>query len=352
MSYNILVTAAGSIVSQGIIKCINHANKKKNSNIHYKIFTTDSNPQAAGLYRSDTGILVPLANSPDYINFIMKICLENKINAVFVGSDEELLPLTLAKNEIESKTGTTIITNPIKVVNTAIDKWETFLFLQQNGLPSADSSLPKEADMFIEKHGYPIIVKPREGHGSLHVYVVHKKKELENAITAIRNSGWKPMLQEYLNGTNVEFTTGVTRSTNGKIMSSISMRKILKNGQTYKAFIDDFPEVRRSAEQIANKIGTKGPINIQSKISDGKPKVFEVNGRFSATCPMRAIAGINEPDIIFRNRVLDEDIQIEEYQHLVCFRYWNEVYVPYHTYEKTEKDGFIKNTNSSVPDYF
>lgn len=352
MPYNILVTAAGSIVSQGIIKCLNYANKKKNNKVSYKIFTTDASPQAAGLYRSDTGILVPLSNSPDYINYIIKTCLENKIKTLFIGSDEELFPLTLAKKEIENKTGATIITNPIKVVNITMDKWETFLFLQQNGFPCADSSLPREAETFIEKHGYPIIVKPREGFGSLYVYVVHKKKELENAIRTIRDAGWKPILQEYLNGIDTEFTSGVTRSTDGKVMSSISMRKILKNGQTYKAFIDDFPEIRRSAEQIADKIDAKGPINIQAKIVDGIPKVFEINGRFSATCPLRAVAGINEPDIIFRNNILGEDIRIEEYQRLVCFRYWNEVYVPYSTYEKTEKNGFIKNADSLVPNYF
>ena len=352
MSHNVLVTAAGSIVSQGIVKCLKLANKQKKNNMHYKIITTDISPQAAGLYRSDSGILIPPASSSDYINFIIKTCLENKIKALFIGSDEELFPLTLAKNEIESKTGAVVITNPSKVANIAGDKWETFLFLQQNGFPCPDSSLPKGSDMFIEKHGFPIVVKPREGHGSLHFYVIRKKNELENAINAIRNAGWKPILQEYLNGEDTEFTSGVTRGKNGKVMSSISMRKFLKNGQTYKAFIDDFTDVRRSSEQIAEKIDAKGPINIQAKMVEGIPKVFEINGRFSATCPLRAVAGINEPDILFRNEIFGEEIEIEKYQRLVCFRYWNEVYIPYSTYEKTRKQGFIKDPDSIVPDYF
>ncbi len=352
MSYNVLVTAAGSIVSQGIVKCLKLANKQKKNSKHYKIITTDASPQAAGLYRSDSGILIPPASSSDYINFIIKACLENKIKALFIGSDEELSPLTLAKNEIENKTGAIIITNPSKVTDIAGDKWETFLFLRQNGFPCPDSSLPKGSDMFIEKHGFPIVVKPREGHGSLHFYIIRKKSELENAINAIRNAGWKPILQEYLIGEDTEFTSGVTRSSKGKVMSSISMRKFLKNGQTYKAFIDDFTDVRKSSEQIAEKIDAKGPINIQAKMVKGIPKVFEINARFSATCPLRAVAGINEPDILFRNKVLGEEMEIEKYQRLVCFRYWNEVYVPYSTYEKTEKQGFIKDSDSLVPDYF
>ena len=35
-------------------------------------------------------------------------------------------------------------------------------------------------------------------------------------------------------------------------------------------------------------------------------KVFEINPRFSATCPMRAVAGINEPDIVLRNIFMNE----------------------------------------------
>ena len=48
-------------------------------------------------------------------------------------------------------------------------------------------------------------------------------------------------------------------------MSSISIRKYLKGGQTYKAFIDDYPIVRHSAENVAEKLGVTGAVNIQAK---------------------------------------------------------------------------------------
>lgn len=350
MSYNVLVTSAGSIVAQGIMKCLNFANRQKKNNMRYKIITTDMSPQSAGIYRSDKGIIVPHASSPDYIKSMIKACIENKIKALFIGSDEELLVLNLKKNELENKTGTIVITNPSGVTKIATDKWETFLFLKKNRFPFADSALPKDTDKFIEKHGFPIVVKPREGYGSLHFYVVHKKAEVARAIKEIRSVGWRPILQEYLGG-DLEFTTGVTRSNSGKIMSSIAMRKILKHGQTYKAFIDDFADMRRVSERVVNKIGAKGPLNIQAKMVKKVPKIFEINGRFSATTPLRAMAGINEPDIVFRNKILGEETLIKKYQRLVCFRYWNEVYVPYSTYERTKKHGFIKNSDALVSNY-
>ena len=85
---------------------------------------------------------------------------------------------------------------------------------------------------------------------------------------------------------------------------------------------------------------------------DDKHKVFEINARFSATCPLRAVAGINEPDIVYRNSLLDEEIKIDSYQKLVCMRYWNEVYVPMATYEKFSNKKMIQNNDSFIPSYF
>jgi carbamoyl-phosphate synthase large subunit len=349
----VLVTASGGIVSQGIIKSLKLSNITKDHHVMYKIVTTDINAQAAGLYRSDVGILVPSPSSPDYIESIIKICKEQNVQAIFVGSDEELLPIAHVKEEIEKETGTVVLINPIDVISTGMDKWKTFEFLKKNNLPYAESSLPENQEEFIEEFGFPLVVKPREGKSSLHFYIVNDRDEIKQAISAIQKVGWRPIIQEYLDGENVEFTSGVTVNRTGKnVMSSISMRKTPKQGQTYKAFVDDFHDIRKSAEETALKFGCRSSINIQAKMIENTPKIFEINPRFSATCPIRAAAGVNEPDIVFRNFVLGEEIKIDAYQKLACMRYWNEVYVPYSTYEKVEHDKIVKQANSFIPNYF
>jgi carbamoyl-phosphate synthase large subunit len=349
----VIVTAAGGIVAQGIIKSLKLCNKKKDPSVVYRIVATDINAQAAGLYRNDVGILVPRYSSPDYIDYIIKICKQQNVQAIFVGSDEELLPVALAKEKIEKETGAVVLTNPLNVISTGIDKWKTFEFLKRNNFPCADSSLPENQENFLEEYDFPLVVKPREGQGSLHFYIVNNRDEMGKAISTIQKIGWHPIIQEYLQGENVEFTSGVTVERTGKnIMSSISMRKTLKQGQTYKAFIEDFGDVRKSAEETALKFGCRGSINIQAKLIENKPKIFEINPRFSATCPIRAVAGINEPDIVFRNFVLGEEIKISSFQKLVCLRYWNEVYIPYSTYEKVEHDKILEQNDSFIPDYF
>ena len=59
---NVLVTAAGGIVAQGIIKSLKLANTSNNSPVKYRIIAADMSAQAAGLYRCDSGVLIPSAS--------------------------------------------------------------------------------------------------------------------------------------------------------------------------------------------------------------------------------------------------------------------------------------------------
>jgi carbamoyl-phosphate synthase large subunit len=258
------------------------------------------------------------------------------------------MAIVTAKERIEEETGAKVLTNPLEVTMIARDKWKTFEFLNTNNLSRAASSLPEDNERFIKEFGFPIVVKPREGFGSKYFYIVNNKDEMQYAFSKILKEGWHPLLQEYLNDDSVEFTTGITIDRFGKyVMSSISIRKIIKSGQTYKAFIDNFENIRKSAEEAALKLGSRGAINIQARLKANEPKIFEINPRFSATCPMRSAAGINEPDIVFRNTILNEDIKIDTYRKLVCMRYWNEVYIPSIVYEKASTNGRVENNNGS-----
>jgi carbamoyl-phosphate synthase large subunit len=161
------------------------------------------------------------------------------------------------------------------------------------------------------------------------------------------------MLQEYLSADDLEFTTGVTVNREGTdVMSSISMRRTLKGGQTYKAFVDDYEDARKSSEAIALRLGGRGPVNVQARRVGDAVKVFEINPRFSASCPIRAVAGVNEPDIVFRNLRLGESVRIDRYEKLACFRFWNELYVPLKEYEATRDVGAVEKSGAFSADYF
>ncbi len=339
---NVLVTGVGGIVGQGIIKCLNMANADERSNVRYDVIGADASAFAAGLYLAKKGVIIPKANDPKYIDSLIDIIKQNKVNAVYVGTDPELVAASKYKKFIEEKTCTKVLVNPLKTIEVARDKWRTFIFLKENGFPCAESALPDDLPRFLDHNKFPLVVKPREAFGSLLFHVVNNHFELDYAISKIVKCGWRPIIQEYLTGEDNEYTTGVlVDTTYNRVISSVSIKKYLKFGQTYKAFIDDFLEVRKLSEKISLTLGARGAVNIQSKFSDGINKVFEINPRFSATCPMRAVAGINEPDLHYRNAILGEEIKSTSYKKLVCMRYWDEVYVEKLKYEKILQTGMI-----------
>ncbi len=166
----------------------------------------------------------------------------------------------------------------------------------------------------------------------------------------IREGGGDPVLQQYLEGD--EYTSGVTSDERGRVMSSIAMRRELKWGQTFRAYVDDFPDVRKAAEEVAKAMGSVGPLNVQARKVRGTAVAFEVNPRLSASCPIRAVAGVNEPDILFRTLVLGEKVRPEPRRKLVCFRYLNEVYLPEGTLEETIESSAVGQNGSFIPEYF
>ena len=186
---------------------------------------------------------------------IIDLCIDNNIDVIFVGSDIELAIFSKNKEIIESKTSAKIITNPSNVIEICRNKYKTFEFLKKNNLNYIPSCLTEDSDEFIKENKFPVIVKPCEGFGSKFLNIVKDKTELNYAISIIENYGWTPLIQKYLKDDNKEFTTGITIDKNGKnIMSSIVIKKILKHGQTYKAIIDKFPEIKKISEQLPKKL--------------------------------------------------------------------------------------------------
>lgn len=356
-SINVAVTSAGGIVAQGIIKSLKYHNENSRLRGHdYKILATDISYDAAGLYRAHKFSLIPKPSAKDYLKSIINLCNRNRIQILFIGSDIELPILCQNKYMIEDKTGAIVITSQQHIVEMCRDKYKTNEFLQKNNLNYIPTCLYDELDGFLKDYHFPLIVKPREGFGSKLFQIVNSIEELEFAVKAITQTGWKPMIQKYLKGDTNEYTTGLTlNKDNNQVMSTITLRKILKHGQTYKAFIEKFPKVTRVCNQIAKKLETFGPINIQSRIDadDNQVKIIEINPRFSASCPMRTMAGVNEPDIVVRNVLFNEAIKTNDHKSLVCFRYWNESYIDMAKYRNIKiQKGPVKKLKSTILDYF
>jgi carbamoyl-phosphate synthase large subunit len=103
------------------------------------------------------------------------------------------------------------------------------------------------------------------------------------------------------------------------------MRRDLRDGNTYRAYVE--PDFRFDAflAQLGERLGGVGPINCQFRVDSDGPKIFEINARFSGTTPLRTYAGYNEVDYVVRHFVLGEPIPRPAPNPVIFLRYWDEI---------------------------
>ena len=313
----ILVTGAGAVLGQAVIKSI------KNSNIEANVVAVDPSSLAVGLYWADQHYLVPMANDPEYITKIFEILDVEKPDVVFIGTDVELFIFSDYRDRIEKEYGTKVLVSPRSVIKIADDKWLTYKFLNDNGFEYPESCLPGDEKSLIEEIGFPLIVKPRVGARSVGVSKVNNVQELNEAVAKVEN----PIIQECVGSEDDEYTAGVVVFDN-KAKASIVMKRELRDGNTFRAYAQPYSNFNKYIEKVAEKLNAYGPVNLQFRVSDGKVKIFEINGRFSGTTHFRALSNFKEVEMCLNYLLNHEDITQPTIKSVTILRYFDEIVIP------------------------
>lgn len=331
----VFVTGAGALLGQGIIKSLRMAKQP------YEIIAADPDPRAVGLYWADKAYLIPLAVAPDYLAKVLEILSKEKPDVLLVGTDVELLIFAEHQAEIESTYQVKVIVSPPHVIKIADDKWLTYQFLRQHGFPYPQSALPEQIEEFLEVCDFPLIVKPRVGARSAGVHLIHGEQELRQALAQVVN----PVIQEAVASSQNEYTSGIV-VWDGRSQAVVTMRRDLRDGNTYRAYVEPDSRFDKLLGEIAETLGGVGPLNFQFRVDNGLPKIFEINARFSGTTPFRAYAGFNEVDVIVRHVLSGEPILQPCLEPVVVLRYLDEIITT-----QAQLAEFSRSGHLSVPQY-
>lgn len=314
----VLVTGAGAGVGQGILRSLRMSSR------NLKIITADPDARAAGHWIGDKGYIIPFANNISYGETIESIILKEKVDVIFVGTDVELTYFAKNKTYLESLGTKTVVCSP-DLVKIADDKWLTAQFLKQNGLAYPRSACATDLSACVvlaQECGYPLFSKPRHGARSIGTKIIHNLTEL----MAISAPTTDMIVQEMLPDIDGEFTAGCI-GTKGSISGVVILKRDLRDGNTYRAYHDGVNKFEREIVEIASKLDIDGPCNLQFRIKNGVPVVFEINARFSGTTPIRAIFGFNEVEAILNN-ILDGIPIIQPILRAgAVFRTWSDIFV-------------------------
>jgi hypothetical protein len=85
------------------------------------------------------------------------------------------------------------------------DKQAMKEFMRQHGIPCAASTAAATAhdvELFVEREGFPIVIKPREGFGTLSTYRINDRAELSSVLGRLKNTAhaasW--IVEEFVDG--------------------------------------------------------------------------------------------------------------------------------------------------------
>lgn len=319
----VLVTGAGALLGQGIIRSL------LESSLAIDVIAADPSEHAAGLYWTPHRHLIPMATSPEYLESIERLLAHERPDAVMVGTDVELALFAAHRERLEQRYATHIVVSDPRVVAIADDKFETYRFLRDHGFPYPDSVLPEaqdDIDALVARVGFPLVVKPRVGARSVGVGIVRDRTQLATALAG--RAGL--VVQECVATDRDEFTAGVV-CFDGRCDASIVMRRDLRDGNTYRAFVDHYPALNETVRRMAEALRPHGPANFQFRLDGDVAKVFEINGRFSGTTPLRMRAGFNEVEMVLRHLVLGESVRQPDVVPMTILRHWTETIMPAET---------------------
>lgn len=337
---NVLITGSGSLYGVALIKAL------RQSDLRPRLVACDVEPRTLSLYLAHRGYIVPPVDPEErYHSALLNIISREKIDAVFIASSHEIEFYSTHRGEIENATGARVFVNPPRVLSICNDKWHTVNFLKQHNFHYPQTiRYPEDRSLmnhFVRKTGFPVIVKPRRGAGSIDLYRADDMAGLNSVVRG--REGF--ILQQYLPEESGEYTTGICAGSGGRVISGITLKRFLREGMTMAAVADDFHQITDYCRQVAGVLKPYGPCNFQLRLQDGKPYIFEINPRFSSSTGMRCQLGVNEADILLRAEILGEKIAGQKILKAALIRQYKDYLVPVEQIEQMEREKFRVNSH-------
>jgi len=321
----------------------------------YRLVVTNMEPNFLGQYQVERSHVVPPASASNYLEKILELCRQEKVDYLVPGSEPELKVISAHANQISAASITLLVNSP-EVIALCMDKVRTVDFLRENGFPFARSltleidagpdNIDQQAMDILKQLSPPLVIKPyRNSGGSKGIHLIQTKAELLAVLSRLyQEDVGSYMLQEYQGSADEEYTVGVMSDPNGNAFSCFVLKRLVNSTLTRllhipnrikdrikddyltistgisQGWVGDFPDLRHFCVEVAEALGSTGPLNIQCRKTQQGIMIFEINPRFSGTTSIRALCGHNDPDMIIRSRKPGSSMAQVPYKHGLVLR--------------------------------
>lgn len=274
----ILLTAIGSMSASTIVKSL-----KQQGIILYgcDIYHKEWHPLAKELNEL---FQVPKARQENYINSLLTICSNEKIDYVFPLTDVEIDVLVEYINDFD-KINTVICFPGKKTIEISRDKFNLFNFFSDNEKVKV---IPTYKD--IKHVKFPIIAKPQNGRSSEGIIKIESLGDLPKNLSQRLDYIFQPIINGSI------YTVDYIRQKDG-IDYSLARKELIRtsNGAGISVEIIEDKKLVNLASEIGNKLDIKGCVNMEFIHNNNDFYLMDINPRFSAGVGFSFLAGYNFP---------------------------------------------------------
>ena len=303
--YIIAISCIGSGVGQSVV------NSCRVSRLPIKTIGLGTNPFAYGAYDCDEYDYTPTIYAPNYIDELIKVCKKHKVDLLIPGLDNEALLFAQNAEKLKAA-GINAMYADEELISICRDKERMSL------------ELNKIVDVFVKSYNkttlendiksgivkFPFIAKPRGGYASNGIEIIRSKDDLyrinddhiiqELALPSKDDPNYEfyiSQINKNINPQVSEISIQVVVAPDGTTMGRMASYNKLNHGVPIEIVPYENEEVWKVVDKLMPiylKMGLRGPLNIQGRMTDNGLKLFEMNPRFTGITGLRALMGFNE----------------------------------------------------------
>ena len=249
--------------------------------------------------RPDKKLLIPqMAEIDDkYIKRLLKIVKSGDFDILMPIGELTTNPIT--KNEALFKPYVKIACAPRETYIKAFNKQTTFDTAMKNGIPCPYTRRSdQDIEDFLAHAKFPIIIKPREGLGSIGFHKFESESEFRSWLKDDSFNVDDYVVQEFVHFEN-RIGTNLFVDQKGNICSSYAVDVLrwfpIDAGAGVLIRTVDAHEVLDYAGKLLKALEWKGFANVAFMIdkNTGEPRLLEINGRIPASIKMAYMCGYN-----------------------------------------------------------
>jgi len=311
---NILITGAGGPAAICTYKSLS----KEIRNIHM----ADMDSLSAGIYlvQPENRHIIPAAKDPNFVNQLLEICIDQKIDILIPTVDFELLQLAKAKETYE-KHGIKILVTDAEVLANIMNKHillshvESKVDVGQHGMLS-DQKLDNW-------DGKKVVIKPISGSGSRGVEIYESVNDIP--VAKLKDSDL--MIQEFAEGP--EYSIDVMVAEDGEVKAAVPrLRMRTDSGVSVTGMVELNQEVIDYVHEVIQEVGLTYMANVQVILTNDGPRLIEINPRCSGGLTLVIESGADTPLMSVKEMMGQEVETANDIKEIAMVRMFTERFMP------------------------